>query len=215
MNCRAVMSGLACAMLALAECGCRTVALVKSPEVELMPRPAESPATSLALARAAEMQGFYHRAYSIYDDLRAGSTTAEIKTTAGIGCARCLLRMDRTDAAIVRLGELPQLPATVADAERMALAGEAFLRKRRPLVAEPLLAKAMSFTGVLDQAWAAPAYANLGVAFVQNGKPEPAWRAYRQAELLFIQMEDRDAARECREIAVWLTGKKVDDGACK
>lgn len=62
---------------------------------------------------------------------------------ARIGAAKSLIKLHRLPAAMAALGQLPVEPASETDANKLALAGEIYLRQRRFKEAEPCLELAL------------------------------------------------------------------------
>ena len=155
----------------------------------------------LCRAEQLEQQGRSKEAMELYAMLQASSQQFDEVEQARLGRARCMLRLEKPDAAIALLSDLPENPETVLEAQQMALVGEAFLRKGHAKPAESLFEVALSVSDVENQAWAAPASANLAVTYLKNNKPDKAYAMYRYASRLFRRAGDYSAGSECRKMA--------------
>lgn len=160
-----------------------------------------------------EREGRFKEAMESYAMIQVSAQTEAQAEAARLARTRCLLSLNQPDAAIALLSDLPEKPETPSDAERMALVGEAFLRKGRSAQAESLFEVALSVSEIDKESWAPPACANLAAAYLLNNKPDKAYIMYDYAAHLFRRSGKYEQSAACRQLALQLCRRDDADTA--
>lgn len=116
------------------------------------------------------------------------------------GKARCLRAIGRLKLAISALSPLSINPKTPLDCLQLAMAGELLLQMRKYKESESALEVALD--GVRNKEkkyslWTAAASANLGNAYLHNGKLTQAQTMYKKAAKLFHFMKKPEFEKKC------------------
>ncbi len=168
--------------------------------------PEMSPVT-LATAVKLEESGKYIEALKQYSQLTECAADRKEYHKAICGKSRCLTKMGKYNLAISVLAPLPVDPRNNRQCEKLAMAGELLMRMNKYPEAESALEVAISGADTDNRAclyWLAPASANLGKSYLQNGKLQQAEAMYEKAEKLFGRIKNSRAQKKCRKILMEL-----------
>jgi len=203
---KGLRAGLFCCLLCLVayiQCGCAMLAdkiahQDRSPATQDLPPSAEQ-TSPLESARKKERTGRYLEALESYAALTAYPDPAVV-LQARMGQARCLLRMDHPEAALIRLESLPDAPDCLLEAQQIALAGEILLHLGRHETAFHQLRKLSRMPEVLAEPWSGSAFANLGASALYQNRLDIADVAYRVAMQQFNKFDRSAEARTCQQM---------------
>ena len=143
---------------------------------------------SLATAKKQEQAKQYLAALKQYSQLIEAAVNRTELYAAMRGKARCLRAMGRLKLALSALSPLSVNPETPLDCVQLGMAGELLLQLHKYKEAESTLEVALD--GVRNKEkqyapWTASASANLGNAYLRNGKLQQAQTMYKKAAKLF------------------------------
>lgn len=148
-------------------------------------------------------RGRHAEALIEFRKVKDGAESSEDREEARYGVAKCLVKMEYFAQAVEVLGPFSPSPQTDTARRRLALAGQAMLLDERPADAETLLEIALAGRDEPGEppAWLGPCSANLGCAYLRNGKPAKAMTMYERAAGLFRRSGRTDAAAKAEEMA--------------
>ena len=169
-----------------------------APATQDLSRPVAQ-ASPLENAREQERKGRYLQALESYAAL-AADPDPDIRLQARMGQARCLLRMDHPEAALIRLEPLPDTPASTLEAQQIALAGEILLHLNRNEAAFQQLRKLTHMPEILAEPWSGSAFANLGASALHLNRLDIADVAYRVAMQQFTKFDRSTEASACQRM---------------
>ena len=168
-----------------------------------------SPPEKVTLARAEKMEKNkqYMEALKRYSQLTATAANRADLYSAMRGKARCLRDMGRLKLALSALEPISVDPKNPLDCIQLAMAGELLLRMRKYQEAESSLEVALD--GVRDEEmkyaqWTAAASANLGNAYLKNGKLIQSKIMYKKAAKLFHYLKRTDLEKKCFRLTLAL-----------
>jgi tetratricopeptide (TPR) repeat protein len=139
--------------------------------------------------------------------LAASAANRDELYSAMRGKARCLRAMGRLKLALSALEPISVEPQTPAECLQLALAGELLLQMRKYQEAESSLEVALD--GVRDEEekyaqWTAVASANLGNAYLRNGKLRQSKTMYGKAAKLFHYLNNPELEKKCFKLTLAL-----------
>lgn len=191
------------AFAALLFAGCATTVSLP-PEAPPPPAPG---IVKLEEAISLEKRGVYESAYIRYSEALGELQDQGLYREALLARARTLFEMRRYPAALAALSPMPELPETLFDCRKMALAARILQQMRvKPEYVEALLEVALDNRieepGVL--AFKADGYADLGKLYIANSKVEKAAKCFEYAAGLYERNGDETRAKACRNIQDYL-----------
>jgi tetratricopeptide (TPR) repeat protein len=162
---------------------------------------------SLKGASELERNRRYMEALKQYHQLAASAANRDELYSAMRGKARCLRAMGRLKLALSALEPISVEPQTPAECLQLALAGELLLQMRKYQEAESSLEVALD--GVRDEEekyaqWTAVASANLGNAYLRNGKLRQSKTMYGKAAKLFHYLNNPELEKKCFKLTLAL-----------
>jgi len=162
---------------------------------------------TFASALKLEKRKQYMAALKQYSQIIETAETRLALHKAVCGKARCLGKIGKLKLAFSSLAPLSDLAGSPADCEKLALAGELLLCMRKFQTAESTLEVALD--GVRENEkkyafWTAPASANLGNAYLRNGKLKQAQIMFSKAAKLFDEAKKPIDHAKCLKILLSL-----------
>ncbi len=176
----------------------------------LPPEPPQLPVPGVALLQEAvelETRGVYETAYIRYNEALSELEDPVLSREAMLARARTLFEMRRYGAALAALSPMPELPASLYDCRKMALASRILQKMNvKPEYVEALMEVALDNnieeTGVA--LFKADGYADLGRIYIANEKVEKAAKCFEYAAELYERNGNTGKANACRNIRDYL-----------
>lgn len=161
----------------------------------------------MSTAKAYEKSNQWEQAYLLYRDLQTDTDDPTVHRSLQLKAANALFMAGRYPAALAALSPMPELPGSLHDAKKLALAAR-ILQKMdgKPEHVEALLEIALdnSFEGRDADMFRAAGYAELGRVYFSNSKNARAAKCFEYASELFEALHDEEQAETCRHIAEYL-----------
>jgi tetratricopeptide (TPR) repeat protein len=161
-----------------------------------------------------EKQQKYTEALKQYNLLIGTAENRNDLYAAMRGKARCLRAMGRLKLALGSLAPLPVKPKTSLDCLQLAMAGELFLQMHKYKEAESSLEVALDGVRGKEKkyrAWSATASANLGNAYLRNGKLEQSRIMYKKAAELYHYSNRPGLEKKCLRTILALGQIQVEE----
>ena len=178
------------------------------------PQASKAPEVSPPNAVELEKKQKYTEALKQYNLLIGTAENRHDLYAAMRGKARCLRAMGRLKLALGSLSPLPVKPETPLDCLQLAMAGELFLQMHKYKEAESSLEVALDGVRGKEKnysAWSATASANLGNAYLRNGKLEQSRIMYRKAAKLYRHLSRPELEKKCLRTILALGQIQVEE----
>ena len=162
---------------------------------------------TLKSAAALEKNKQFLPALKQYSQLIGTVSTRADLYSAMRGKARCLREIGRPKLALSALSPINVEPENDLDCIQLAMAGELLLQMRKYKEAESSLEVALDgvrFKEKKHAKWTAVASANLGNAYLRNGKLLQSKIMYKKAEKLFEHLQQPEMQEKCRKTCLAL-----------
>ncbi len=152
-------------------------------------------------------QNKFQEAYIIYCEAQNETTDEKLYKNLQVKIAAVLYEMQNYHAALAALAPMPELPGTLNDCQKMAIAAKILKKMNgKPEHIEALLEVALDNS--IDEPGAiefkAAAYAELGKVYVENRKTYRAVKSFEYAATLFDMINETEQAKICRNIIEYL-----------
>lgn len=149
----------------------------------------------------------WEEAYKLYSELQRDADDPAACRAIQLKTANALFMLGRHSAALAALAPMPELPGSLHDAKKLALASRILQKMNgKPEHVEALLEIALdnSFEGTEADLFRANGYAELGRVYFANSKNARAAKCFEYASDLFRSLDDKEQAETCRHIAEYL-----------
>ncbi|HBJ95392.1 MAG TPA: hypothetical protein DDZ11_02650 [Lentisphaeria bacterium] len=149
----------------------------------------------------------WQKAFMMYSEALSEVENVKLYGEIQLKTAYSLYMMKQYPAALAALAPLPELPATLLDCKKLALAS-GILHKMNgaPKYVEALLEVALDnsieASGVIP--FKAAAYAELGRIYAEHGKNLRAVKCFEYAAELYDMLGEKEQASACHNIAEYL-----------
>ncbi len=178
--------------------GCATIEPVPVKPVELTP---------VQKADKLFKQGRWQDAFISYSEILKNCEDVKLYRELQVKVASSLYRMQKYPAALAALSPMPEMPASLNDCKKMAMAAQILMAmKAKTEYVESLWEVALDnkVDGDGVMAFKADGYARLGKIYFDNGKNAHAIKCFEYASDLYKKLGNQEKSDNCRNIMEYL-----------